>query len=54
VECTIKWHRREGRNASLEEIAMILHTRRELFNLETRIKTERIYPTSRLITSLTG
>lgn len=54
VECTINGIGERAGNASLEEIAMILHTRRELFNLETRIRTERIYPTSRLITSITG
>jgi 2-isopropylmalate synthase len=33
---------------------MALHTRRDFFNLETNVKTEEIYPTSRLIASRTG
>ena len=33
---------------------MILRTRRDLFGADTRIVTEKIYPSSRLITSITG
>lgn len=54
IECTINGIGERAGNASLEEIAMILKTRKDLFGLETRIKTEKIYPTSRLITSITG
>jgi 2-isopropylmalate synthase len=54
VECTINGIGERAGNASLEEIAMILRTRKDLFNADTRIKTEKIYPTSRLITSITG
>lgn len=54
IECTINGIGERAGNASLEEIAMILKTRKDLFGLDTRIKTEKIYPTSRLITSITG
>lgn len=54
VECTINGIGERAGNASLEEIAMILRTRRDSFGIDTRIKTEKIYPTSRLITSITG
>lgn len=54
VECTINGIGERAGNASLEEIAMILRTRRDAFSLDTRIKTEKIYPTSRLVTSITG
>lgn len=54
VECTINGIGERAGNASLEEIAMILRTRKDLFGADTRIKTEKIYPTSRLITSITG
>lgn len=54
VECTINGIGERAGNASLEEIAMILRTRKDLLALNTRIKTEKIYPTSRLITSITG
>ena len=54
VECTINGIGERAGNASLEEIAMILRTRRDAFLLDTRIKTEKIYSTSRLVTSITG
>ncbi|MFZ5596810.1 MAG: 2-isopropylmalate synthase [Bacillota bacterium] len=41
-------------NASLEEVIMTLHTRRDQFNKYTRVRTEEIYRTSRLVSSLTG
>ena len=41
-------------NASLEEVIMALHTRRDQFGKQTRIKTDEIYRTSRLVSNLTG
>ncbi|MFZ5648856.1 MAG: 2-isopropylmalate synthase [Bacillota bacterium] len=41
-------------NASLEEVVMALHTRKDQFNKYTRIRTEEIYRTSRLVSNLTG
>ena len=41
-------------NAALEEIIMALHTRRDLFNVATNVDTTQIYPTSRLISRITG
>ncbi|MFZ5645928.1 MAG: 2-isopropylmalate synthase [Bacillota bacterium] len=41
-------------NASLEEVIMALHTRRDQFQKHTRVKTEEIYRTSRLVSNLTG
>jgi len=54
IECTINGIGERAGNASLEEIAMILRTRKDIFSAQTRINTEKIYPTSRLITSITG
>ncbi len=54
VECTINGIGERAGNASLEEIVMILRTRRDLFAFDTKIKTDRIYPSSRLITTITG
>ncbi len=54
VECTVNGIGERAGNASLEEIVMILHTRQDLYGLDTSIRTEKIYPTSRLITSITG
>lgn len=54
VECTINGIGERAGNAALEEIAMILRTRKDIFDATTGIVTEKIYPTSRLITSITG
>jgi 2-isopropylmalate synthase len=54
VECTINGIGERSGNAALEEIVMIMRTRKDLFNCDTRIVSEKIYPTSRLITSVTG
>ncbi|HNQ46085.1 MAG TPA: 2-isopropylmalate synthase [Syntrophorhabdus sp.] len=54
IECTVNGIGERAGNASLEEIVMILRTRKDLFGLDTRVKTEKIYRTSRLITSITG
>jgi len=54
VECTINGIGERAGNAALEEIAMILRTRKDIFPADTRIVSEKIYPTSRLITTITG
>ena len=41
-------------NASLEEIIMALDTRKDLFNIDIGIDTTQIYPTSRLVSRITG
>jgi 2-isopropylmalate synthase len=54
VECTINGIGERAGNAALEEIAMILRTRKDIFPADTRIISEKIYPASRLITTITG
>jgi len=54
VECTINGIGERAGNASLEEVVMALRTRGDLFEADTTINAERIYPTSRLLTSITG
>jgi 2-isopropylmalate synthase len=54
VECTINGIGERAGNAALEEIAMILNTRKEAFGFYTGIVTEQIFHTSRLVTSITG
>jgi len=54
VECTINGLGERAGNASLEEVVMAIHTRRDVFNCRTRINTRRIFPVSRLVSSLTG
>ncbi|CAI8023754.1 2-isopropylmalate synthase [Geodia barretti] len=41
-------------NASLEEIIMGLDTRKDLFNVDINVDTTQLYPTSRLVSRITG
>ena len=41
-------------NASLEEIIMALDTRKDLFGVELNVDTTQIYPSSRLVSRITG
>ena len=54
IECTINGIGERAGNCSLEEAVMALKTRAEFFGLETGIDTTRLYPTSRLVSSITG
>ncbi|WP_456480739.1 2-isopropylmalate synthase [Nautilia sp.] len=55
VECTINGLGERAGNAALEEIVMAIKVRRDLFEgIDTRINTKEIYPTSRLVASVTG
>jgi 2-isopropylmalate synthase len=54
VECTINGIGERAGNASLEEIVMALHVRNTVYPYETRIDTKLIYPTSQLLSALTG
>ncbi len=54
VECTINGIGERAGNASLEEIVMILRTRKDVLGLDTCIATEQIYPSSRLVSGITG
>jgi 2-isopropylmalate synthase len=49
VECTINGIGERAGNASLEEVVMALHTRRQLFGVRTGINTREITRTSRLV-----
>ena len=54
VECTINGIGERAGNCSLEEVVMALRTREAFFNARTGIHTERLYPASRLVSSITG
>ncbi len=54
VECTINGIGERAGNAALEEVVMAVTTRRDFFGLTTSIKTERLYPTSRMLATITG
>lgn len=55
IECTINGLGERAGNTALEEIVMTLKTRKELFNnLDTRINTQEIYSSSKLVADITG
>jgi len=54
VECCVNGIGERAGNASLEEVAMALRTRRELVGVETRLNTKQLYATSRLVSEITG
>jgi 2-isopropylmalate synthase len=55
VECTINGLGERAGNAALEEIVMALKVREDIFDdVESGINTREIYPSSRLIASITG
>ncbi len=55
VECTINGIGERAGNASLEEVVMGLKVRQDVYDaFKTNINTKEIYPTSRLVASITG
>ncbi len=54
IECTINGIGERAGNCSLEEVVMALSTRAAFFNLKTGVNSTRLYPTSRLVSSITG
>jgi 2-isopropylmalate synthase len=54
IECTINGIGERAGNCSLEEVVMAIATRAAFFNLRTGVQTSRLYPTSRLVSSITG
>jgi 2-isopropylmalate synthase len=54
IECTINGLGERAGNTSLEEVVMAVRTRSDFFDLETRLDTTQIVPTSRLVSQITG
>lgn len=54
AEVTINGIGERAGNSSLEEVVMALYTRKSMLNFETNIDTKLIYPTSRLVSLITG
>jgi len=54
VECTINGIGERAGNCSLEEVVMALRTRYNHYGLDTGIETRKLYPVSRLVSSITG
>ena len=54
VECTINGIGERAGNTSLEEVCMAIRTRKEYFDFYTSIDSTKLYPTSRLVSTITG
>jgi len=54
IECTINGIGERAGNCSLEEVVMAVRTREHFFNVRSNINSTRLYPTSRLVASITG
>ncbi|HKS66091.1 MAG TPA: 2-isopropylmalate synthase [Candidatus Acidoferrales bacterium] len=54
VECTINGIGERAGNASLEEIAVALHVRQSRYSAFTNVALDKIYSSSRLLSSITG
>lgn len=54
IECTINGIGERAGNCSMEEVVMALRTRRDIYKADTKINTEEIMRSSRLVTKITG
>src|SRR5213594_299758 len=54
IECTINGIGERAGNASLEEVVVALAVRKDTFGVTTGIRLEQLFPTSRLLTEITG
>lgn len=54
IECAINGLGERAGNCSLEEVVMALRTRRDLFQADTNIVSQKLVPTSRLVSKVTG
>ena len=54
IECTINGIGERAGNCSLEEVVMALRTRADHYHCSTRIVTQKLVPTSRLVANITG
>jgi 2-isopropylmalate synthase len=54
IECTINGIGERAGNASLEEVAMAIHTRRQDFHCDINLDTTELFPASQLLEKITG
>ena len=54
IECTINGIGERAGNCSLEEVVMAMRTRSDYYHATSRINTQRLVPTSRLLSNITG
>lgn len=54
VECTVLGIGERAGNAALEDLVMALNTRRELYDVETGVVTEQLFPSCRRLSQIIG
>ena len=54
IECTVNGIGERAGNASLEEIAMVLHVRADRYEVETGIRHDEIWSTSQILSKILG
>ncbi|MCX7402037.1 MAG: 2-isopropylmalate synthase [Planctomycetia bacterium] len=54
IECTMNGLGERAGNCSLEEVVMAMRTRFDHYHCETRIVTQKLVPTSRIVANITG
>ena len=54
VECTVLGIGERAGNAALEDLVMAINTRKELYNVETGIDTEQLFPSCRRLSQIIG
>jgi 2-isopropylmalate synthase len=54
IECAINGIGERAGNASLEEVVVALAVRKENFGVSTGVRLEELFPTSRMLTEITG
>jgi 2-isopropylmalate synthase len=54
IECTINGIGERAGNCSLEEVVMAMRTRRDHYRCDTKVCSQRLVPTSRLVATITG
>src|SRR6266403_5660780 len=54
IECTVNGIGERAGNAALEEVVVALAVRKESFGVTTGIRLEELFPTSRMLTEITG
>jgi 2-isopropylmalate synthase len=54
IECTVNGIGERAGNASIEELAVALHVRQNRYGVQSHIVLDKLYPVSRLLTSITN
>ncbi|MDA7950695.1 MAG: 2-isopropylmalate synthase [Pirellulaceae bacterium] len=54
IECTINGIGERAGNCSLEEVTMAMRTRGDYYDFDSNIQSQKLVPTSRLVSSITG